>query len=256
MDAARQGHPGLGARLEYWTARLGPSIYVPSMLSHPKHPVAPPAAALDAGSAGGHPDRPGVASSFRASRVRPIQLVRATPPSLRRPGCRRNLKRPVPQGPAPIMIRRASRPSGSTLACRAGFPSGAAASCGPCVPRTFVPGKLASSHPKSARCFPPITAPSGCESSDTEATSARSSGALPGPGLRASATVCHRPTQGTFASKLPPCVSRGPRAQNEAAARNPAEHLADSTWAAQSGSVSPVRRTASRRMLDSEADLH
>jgi len=48
-----QGHPGLGVRLEYRTARLGPSMYMPSMLSRPKFPVAPPA--LDAGSAG-HPD--------------------------------------------------------------------------------------------------------------------------------------------------------------------------------------------------------
>ena len=46
MDAAGQGHPGLGARLEYRTARLGPSMYMPSMLSRPKHPVEPPA--LDA----------------------------------------------------------------------------------------------------------------------------------------------------------------------------------------------------------------
>jgi hypothetical protein len=50
MDADGQGHPGLGARLEYRTARLGPSMYMPSMLSRPKHPVEPPA--LDAGSAG------------------------------------------------------------------------------------------------------------------------------------------------------------------------------------------------------------
>jgi len=50
MDAAGQGHPCPGARLEYRTARLGPSMYMPSMLSRPQHPVAPPA--LDAGSAG------------------------------------------------------------------------------------------------------------------------------------------------------------------------------------------------------------
>jgi hypothetical protein len=74
MDADGQGHPGLGARLRYRTARLGPSMNMPSMLSRPKHPVAPPA--LDAGSAG-HPDWPGIASSFRASRVRPIQLIRS-----------------------------------------------------------------------------------------------------------------------------------------------------------------------------------
>jgi hypothetical protein len=49
-------------------------MHMPSMLSRPKHPVAPPA--LDAGSAG-HPDWPGIASSFRASRVRPIQLSRS-----------------------------------------------------------------------------------------------------------------------------------------------------------------------------------
>jgi hypothetical protein len=54
MDAAGQGHPGLGARLRYRTARLGPSIHMPSMLSHPKYPVEPPA--LDACSAG-HPKR-------------------------------------------------------------------------------------------------------------------------------------------------------------------------------------------------------
>ena len=46
IDAAGQGHPGLGARLEYRTARLGPSMYMPSMLSRPKYPVEPPA--LDA----------------------------------------------------------------------------------------------------------------------------------------------------------------------------------------------------------------
>ena len=78
IDAAGQGHPGLGARLRYRTARLGPSmyntLYMPSMLSRPKYPVAPPA--LDAGSAG-QPDWPGIASSFRASRVRPIQLSRS-----------------------------------------------------------------------------------------------------------------------------------------------------------------------------------
>jgi hypothetical protein len=74
IDAAGQGHPGLGARLEYRTARLGPSMYMPSMLSRPKYPVEPPA--LDAGSAG-QPDWPGIASSFRASRVRPIQLSRS-----------------------------------------------------------------------------------------------------------------------------------------------------------------------------------
>ena len=74
MDADEHGHSGLGARLEYRTARLGPSMYMPSMLSRPKHPVAPPA--LDAGSAS-HPDWPGIASSFRASRVRPIQLSRS-----------------------------------------------------------------------------------------------------------------------------------------------------------------------------------
>ena len=50
MDAAGQGRPGLGARLEYRTARLGPSMYMPSMLSRPKCPVEPPA--LDAGVAG------------------------------------------------------------------------------------------------------------------------------------------------------------------------------------------------------------
>ena len=73
IDAAGEGHPGRAARLRYRTARLGPSMYMPGMLSRPKHPVAPPA--LDAGSAG-HPDWPGIASSFRASRVRPIQLIR------------------------------------------------------------------------------------------------------------------------------------------------------------------------------------
>jgi len=74
MDAAGQGHPGLGARPKYRTARLGPSMYMPSMLSHPKYPVETPA--LDVGSAG-HPDWPGIASSFRASRIRPIQLSRS-----------------------------------------------------------------------------------------------------------------------------------------------------------------------------------
>jgi hypothetical protein len=49
MDAAGQGHPGLAARLNYRTARLGPSMYMPSMLSRPKYPVEPPA--LDAGVA-------------------------------------------------------------------------------------------------------------------------------------------------------------------------------------------------------------
>jgi hypothetical protein len=63
MDAVGQGRPGLGARLEYRAARLGPSMYMPSMLSRPKYPVVP--TALDAGSAG-HPDWPGIASSFRA----------------------------------------------------------------------------------------------------------------------------------------------------------------------------------------------
>jgi hypothetical protein len=47
MDAAGQGHPGIGARPKYRTARLGPSMYMPSMLSRQKYPVAPPA--LDAG---------------------------------------------------------------------------------------------------------------------------------------------------------------------------------------------------------------
>ena len=41
-----QGHPGLATRLKYRTARLGPSMHMPSMLSHPKYPVEPPA--LDA----------------------------------------------------------------------------------------------------------------------------------------------------------------------------------------------------------------
>ena len=49
MDAAGQGHPGLAARLKYRTARLGPSMYMSSMLSRPKYPVKPPA--LDAGVA-------------------------------------------------------------------------------------------------------------------------------------------------------------------------------------------------------------
>ena len=49
MDAAGQGHPGLGARLEYRTARLGPSMHMPGMLFRPKYPVEPPA--LDAGVA-------------------------------------------------------------------------------------------------------------------------------------------------------------------------------------------------------------
>ncbi len=49
MDADGQGHPGLGARLEYRTARLGPSMYMPSMISRPKYSVEPPA--LDAGVA-------------------------------------------------------------------------------------------------------------------------------------------------------------------------------------------------------------
>ena len=49
MDADEQGHPGLGARLEYRTARLGPSMYMPSMLPRPKYSVEPPA--LDAGVA-------------------------------------------------------------------------------------------------------------------------------------------------------------------------------------------------------------
>ncbi len=74
IDAAGQGHPGLGARPKYRTARLGPSMYMHSMLSRPTHPVEPPA--LDAGSAS-QPDSPGIASSFRASRIRPIQLSRS-----------------------------------------------------------------------------------------------------------------------------------------------------------------------------------
>ena len=50
IDAAGQGHPGLAARLRYRTARLGPLMYIPGMLSRQKHPVEP--LALDAGSAG------------------------------------------------------------------------------------------------------------------------------------------------------------------------------------------------------------
>ena len=48
MDADGQGHPGRAARLRYRTARLGPSMYMPSMLSRPKYPVEAPA--LDAGA--------------------------------------------------------------------------------------------------------------------------------------------------------------------------------------------------------------
>jgi hypothetical protein len=50
MDTAGQGHPGLAARLKYRTAlkidSVGPSMYMPSMLSRPRYPVEPPA--LDA----------------------------------------------------------------------------------------------------------------------------------------------------------------------------------------------------------------
>jgi hypothetical protein len=61
-----RGHPGLGARLEYRTARLGPSMYMPSMLSRPKHPVEPPALDVPVAVAAS-PNGRGVSNSARVT---------------------------------------------------------------------------------------------------------------------------------------------------------------------------------------------
>ena len=95
---------------------------------------------------------------FSSSSVR-AQLL----PKLRRPGLApsRRLYWPVSRGSA--LIRQASL--GPSRAAPV-FPSGAAGSSGPCVPIAFALGPLAVhrwlSHPKSARCFAPVT--TGCGS--------------------------------------------------------------------------------------------